>query len=129
VVQANRFHSVNEHRILTTLKMAMFKATQQQLHLSRQELIEVHAELPKYAESAIRINSEKLAQQERIVAMLDPRNTLKRGYSITTKNGKALHTFEDVKPGDVVFTQLHEGSIVSTVQQTQSTTDEQNTEL
>jgi exodeoxyribonuclease VII large subunit len=83
--------------------------------------------LPKHTEQVMRQQQEKLAQQERLVSMLDPRNTLKRGYSITTKNGKAVHTFEELKPGDLVSTQLYEGTITSIVQQ--SHTDEQNTNL
>lgn len=129
VVQANRFHAANEYRLLASLKTATLKATQQHLQLNRQALLLMLDQLPKYADTAIKTNNEKLTQQERIVSMLDPRNTLKRGYSITTKNGKALHTFDDVKPGDIVVTQLFEGTLVSTVQQTQSTTDEQNTNV
>jgi exodeoxyribonuclease VII large subunit len=50
-----------------------------------------------------------------VVAMLDPAHVLRRGYSITRLNGRALHRAGAVKPGDKIQTQLYEGTIESEV--------------
>lgn len=47
--------------------------------------------------------------------LLDPKNILKKGYSITYLNGKALKSKDDIKAGDIISTQLKDGSIESTV--------------
>jgi exodeoxyribonuclease VII large subunit len=49
---------------------------------------------------------------------MSPENVLKRGYSITLLNGKAVKSCEHVKPGDVILTTVFEGNILSTVQST-----------
>ncbi|MFO7256921.1 MAG: exodeoxyribonuclease VII large subunit [Bacteroidota bacterium] len=52
---------------------------------------------------------------ERTVAALDPVNVLKRGFSITRRDGKALQSGTDVREGDILHTQLYEGIIESEV--------------
>ncbi|HEX3767288.1 MAG TPA: exodeoxyribonuclease VII large subunit, partial [Puia sp.] len=47
---------------------------------------------------------------------MSPDNVLKRGYSITLLNGKAVKNFEDVKPGDMLNTTIFAGNISSIVQ-------------
>lgn len=49
------------------------------------------------------------------VRILSTKNTLKRGYSITFKGGKALKFINDVKESDLIETVLYQGSIVSRV--------------
>jgi exodeoxyribonuclease VII large subunit len=47
--------------------------------------------------------------------ILNPDNVLKRGYSITSLNGKIITKSEEVKPGDIIETQLSTGSVKSKV--------------
>lgn len=46
-------------------------------------------------------------------AFLDPTTILKRGYSITMKEGKVIKSATVLKPGDLIETTLHEGKIKS----------------
>lgn len=61
-------------------------------------------------------------QQDRIenllgmIKVLSPENTLKRGYSVTRVDGKAVTDAAAVKPGSVIETLLAQGSLRSTVQ-------------
>jgi len=57
----------------------------------------------------------KLDQYESGIRILDPVNVLKRGFSITKVNGKALKKASDVKPGDTINTTLYEGTIESQI--------------
>ena len=50
------------------------------------------------------------------VKALDPTLLLKRGYSITIKDGHALHDPKALKPGDEIETRLEKGSVRSIVQ-------------
>ena len=56
---------------------------------------------------------DELTRKEELVAMLDPRDTLRRGYSITRVNGKAIKNSDKVVPGDEVVTTLYEGKLIS----------------
>jgi exodeoxyribonuclease VII large subunit len=57
-----------------------------------------------------------LRAKENSIKHLDPVNTLKRGFSITYCNGKALKTVHDITEGDELRTLLHKGEIMSRVE-------------
>ena len=68
-------------------------------------------------------NSAELNGLEKNVRNMSPDNVLKRGYSITLLNGKALTSFQSVKKGDILKTILNEGAIDSTANYTSKTKD------
>lgn len=47
--------------------------------------------------------------------LVDPAVILKRGFSITTKNGKALKDITSLTEGDIIETRLYKGKIQSTI--------------
>ncbi len=51
------------------------------------------------------------------ITALDPIQTLKRGYSITLYNGKAIHDPSSLKKGDKIVTQVEKGKITSRVEE------------
>jgi exodeoxyribonuclease VII large subunit len=53
---------------------------------------------------------------------LDPKNVMKRGYSITKKNGQILKSSKNTEKGDTIQTYLYQGKIISRV----SEKDEEN---
>ncbi len=57
----------------------------------------------------------KLDTLEKMVGVLSPENTIKRGYSLTLINGKVARSVAQVKPGDEIVTKLADGEINSTV--------------
>ncbi len=52
--------------------------------------------------------------QQRIQAQ-DPELLLKRGYSITLKDGKSIRSASQLKAGDIIETRFAEGNIKSEV--------------
>lgn len=48
---------------------------------------------------------------------VDPKNVLERGYSVTRLNGKALKTFDLLKAGDLLETQIVQGTILSEIKE------------
>jgi exodeoxyribonuclease VII large subunit len=63
----------------------------------------------------IQNEKERLRARESNVHHLNPRNVLKRGYSITYKDGKALKSMKDVEVNDSLTSVLHEGELISIV--------------
>ena len=73
------------------------------------------------ASSLMEREKSRLDALERLTEVLSPTATLKRGYSITRVNGKAVTSPRSVKPGDILETLTAEGLIVSTANETCST--------
>lgn len=69
------------------------------------------------SESSRHLNrqSDKLKHIEIMVSTLSPEATLRRGYSITRVNGKAVSDVSNVALGAEVVTQLHQGTLHSKV--------------
>ncbi len=65
--------------------------------------------------SFVERRSTQLHNIENMIRILSPENTLKRGYSITRVDGKALRNAITVNEGSVIETTLAKGTIVSTV--------------
>lgn len=65
--------------------------------------------------SAARIDEAKykINNLEALTQVLNPSNTLKRGYSITRINGKAVKSVKDINPTDILTTTLPDGEILS----------------
>ncbi|MDE6410748.1 MAG: exodeoxyribonuclease VII large subunit [Muribaculaceae bacterium] len=58
----------------------------------------------------------RIQRMEDLLRVLSPENTLKRGYSITRKNGKAVFDASELKEGDVLITSFNCGEIKSIVE-------------
>ncbi|MFQ5901999.1 MAG: exodeoxyribonuclease VII large subunit [Thermodesulfobacteriota bacterium] len=66
-------------------------------------------------QSYITNKEQSLKNIEQAVRLLDPVNVLKRGYSITSLNGKILRSIENINKGDIIQTRLNKGLITSAV--------------
>ena len=56
-----------------------------------------------------------LQQSQTKIELLHPENILKRGYSITMKNGKAIRLADEVSDGEMITTKLFSGEVKSVV--------------
>jgi exodeoxyribonuclease VII large subunit len=54
---------------------------------------------------------------------MSPQNVMKRGYSITQINGKAITGIDHLQSGDILNTIIYEGNITSIVKSIQKTED------
>lgn len=70
--------------------------------------------LPGIVSAALNRAGERLDSLQRLVSVLSPDNTLRRGYSITRCGGKAVKSVADVPPGTVLHTTLPDGILTST---------------
>ena len=61
------------------------------------------------------MENSKLRELSNFINLSNPDNLLKKGYSITTKNGKIIKSIKNIVPNDVVNTILSDGEFKSTV--------------
>lgn len=94
---------------VTTQSLFLFKNNSRILAFTQEKIENKSVDL-------LRRKRDTLASLETNIRLMDPKNVLKRGYSITRLNGKALRSIDEIKPGDRVITQLLEGEVESTVQ-------------
>lgn len=100
------------------------------LHLSRTSL-EKQSEQLRQKKDLLQRNlamqmerkGDYLALLEKRNELVDPRNILKRGYSITLLDGKSVSSIKNIKAGSLMETRLHEGSIISKVERTTKAND------
>jgi exodeoxyribonuclease VII large subunit len=57
---------------------------------------------------------------EKNVNILDPIHILRRGFTMTLCNGKAIRSYTDVKPGDSITSVVVDGRVVSEVKSEQT---------
>ncbi len=100
------------------------------LHLSKGSLSRQSEQLRQSEEllrRAVTMQLEKkgnyLTLLEKRNELVDPGNILKRGYSMTLLEGKSISSIKNIKPGSLLETRLHEGSIISKVEHTSKTND------
>ena len=66
---------------------------------------------------------EYLSQLKKRNELVDPRNILLRGYSMTLLEGKSVSSIKNIKPGSLLETRLYKGSIISKVEHTSQKND------
>ncbi len=99
-----------EQKTQTLSRITAGLLTDQKVSLIRkQELIAVV--------SAKRINreAEKVHSKENIVRILNPENVLKRGYSLTLKDGKIVKSVKQLNLNDELETRFTDGQVVSKI--------------
>jgi exodeoxyribonuclease VII large subunit len=82
---------------------------------SAQQLESTGNRLPLLMERRLTAEQHKLSLLEEKLKALDPTLLLKRGYSITLKDGKAIRNPKTLRPGDIIETKLEKGLLTSTV--------------
>ena len=81
-------------------------------------LIQFQNRIPGAANILLKSRDIELGHIRQQIKNMSPENVLRRGYSITLLNGKAIKSFEEVQPGDTIKTTIFEGNITSIVQST-----------
>jgi exodeoxyribonuclease VII large subunit len=108
--------NLNRHELLVMQNLQQVERGSRVLFLSGRMEVQHHNE-KLFEETAffMKTNAKEMTAIERSIINMNPENVLRRGYSITLLNGKALKSIEQVNPGDIVETLLINGNISSTV--------------
>lgn len=98
----------------------------QEIHSRAESIVDVAMENLQQQLALVHRNTKQYIKEERItlngieknLVNMSPDAVLRRGYSITRLNGKAITRPEMVKTGDVIHSTLHQGEVISTVHST-----------
>jgi len=126
------FHLSSHYDHLVTLVKGKVQG-----HLSRLE--RYAGDLTHYTRGMLQKHSDQLLQKDQIMRreldsqftrtkdhlvllekrteLVNPKNILKRGYSMTMVDGKTISSARNIKQGSLLETRLHQGTIVSKVEQ------------
>jgi exodeoxyribonuclease VII large subunit len=77
----------------------------------------VSQKLISFTTGSVNANRERLASLENALNILDPANVLRRGYTITSIDGKILKSSSHVAEGEIIDTRFMDGTIKSKVTQ------------
>ena len=114
--QANA-HVVRQKQVHTSLLERVRSVSKSLCERREQEVLQ-HAQLIKRSVSSfLKQENIALTNISKTVTNMDPENVLKRGYSITRINGKAILSTEQVGDSDVLETIVSDGVIYSHVDQ------------
>lgn len=98
------------------LETATRFGSRERLRAATRQLDILEEKLPDFAFQMLRNQQHFLERSEAICQAFDPASVLRRGYSLTLKNGKVVTSAKDVEVGDLLETRLREGVIRSKAQ-------------
>ena len=90
------------------------RAVEQLLQRQNQRLQTIEMLLPLSARRCMERKEHRLQLVERSIELLSPQNVLKKGYTMTLKDG-AVVALQDIQVGDEITTVFHNGSVKSIV--------------
>lgn len=105
-----------EWRKLETLQTRIPNLVHRKLTDARFALLSARKDLSQVTQSYMSRQRHRLQLLQQRIADASPDQLLKRGYSITLKNGKAVTDAASLKPGDEIVTRLSKGEIHSVVE-------------
>ena len=78
-------------------------------------LASLHQRLQASSTRAIEDQNTSLEHAEKNIKHLSPENVMRRGYSITLRNGRAVTSISGLDPNDKITTKIADGEIESTI--------------
>lgn len=115
IIQAANALFKKHHQLLDSALQHISWNAKTKLTKERNSLVNMQHSLSIYGKQLLKDQHAELNQLERILKIADPSQLLKRGFSITRVNGKAITDISQVQEQDVLETEVHRGTISSTV--------------
>jgi exodeoxyribonuclease VII large subunit len=97
------------------LSQAVVKNAQLQIQRSREKINQVLQNLAWVKSQFFKIKATELSHLEQKIELLNPIHILKRGFTITTINGKLLKNAEKLSEGQTIATQTDDALIHATI--------------
>ncbi len=103
------------------LRHPLLRRPEELLYEPRQHLDETAAQLERSMQRLLEDHRTQLAQLAARLEALSPLGVLSRGYSLTLRkqDGTVITHHDQVKPGELILTQLAKGTLTSRVESTQ----------
>jgi len=106
---------LQERTQLLQLQETLGRQAKLQLERSVEEIDDATEYLTRSSALLVQRQQETLSNLEDKVKLLHPDNILKRGFSITRLQGKAVVDASELKSGDEIITQIYQGEVASVV--------------
>jgi exodeoxyribonuclease VII large subunit len=103
-----------EHEMQTAIR-SLQQGSRQTVLAGGREIAQLAMALADSSAAFLSRENREIGYLEKTIALLDPDKVLKRGYSITMKNGRLVNSVTDLREGDLLTTILSDGSVASTV--------------
>jgi exodeoxyribonuclease VII large subunit len=88
------------------------------LAMLRERLGALHAQIGERLKRVLDSKRQILNQKKEMLRLLSPKNTLKRGYSLTTDAaGQIIRSIQNIEQGVEIVTEMSDGKIKSVVSQ------------
>lgn len=88
---------------------------QDEISEAMHHIIILEGDIPQKTDRLLTRENNRLSQLSLRLKALDPALLLRRGYSITLRNGRAVHSAEELKSGDEIVTRVERGTFKSVV--------------
>ncbi len=115
LVQDTRKTFITSANEVSALSRQITRATANTLNSEQRTVTELAGRIRTGTQRLFQQESNNLKNLERMVDVMSPMHTLKRGFSITTINGKVVSNIDAVQKGDEIKTTLADGSLTSTI--------------
>jgi exodeoxyribonuclease VII large subunit len=115
IQQQSQFIVKNNHEKLNVVKAKTRIATKFNLNQLKVTVIQLQEKLELQPILYLKNSELALENIEKNIQIMDPINILKRGFSITYLNGKAIKDVAQLKEGAIINTILFSGTIDSTI--------------
>ncbi|MGO1243577.1 MAG: exodeoxyribonuclease VII large subunit [Sphingobacterium sp.] len=115
ILLATRAYFAQEKQQLSGISQAITWSSKTALTHAENKLSTLSSGLTSYSRQTIKNTKVDLKNLERLLQMADPKQLLRRGFSITRVNGKAVTNIERISPGDQIETTLFQGTLHSQV--------------
>ena len=106
---------IRQEARIESLNNRMLSAVQQRIISQMATISNIESRIPLVLERRLTAERHKLELFDEKLRAIDPALLLKRGYSITLKDGKAVRDAQALQKGDEIETRLANGTIHSTV--------------
>lgn len=124
LTQQSRYRITTERGQLSHIKNTLAAQCRFKFAAEQNELQAMGNNISSLAQYQFRNAKNELNALEKNISNLDPKNVLRRGYSITLVNGKAIENINAIQTGDEIKTLLFNGEIVSKVKEVKNNSNE-----
>lgn len=100
---------------IAQLRLVMQSACTKALERKSQRLTAAMPLLERYATRGLETYQNRLARAQLRLRTASPIETLRRGYSVVFKDGKAVRNVDELKPGDLLSLRMSNGTVEAAV--------------
>ena len=116
LIEKSGLGHVNEQKHQLTRKFDnLHFFMQRQFRIKKNQLNQTQHNFKIRLENKLEIQNNKLTNFEEKIRLIDPKRVLKRGYSLTYKNGQLVKSINQVQIGDELINQFADGKVESKI--------------